>query len=49
MIAVLKASQIKEAREAKSLAEIPDAVLRLAIEDWAGMEQTAEQLKTKAA
>jgi AAA domain len=49
VIAVLKAAQIKEARDAKSLAEIPDAVLRLAIEDWAGVEHTAEQLKAKVA
>ena len=49
MIAVLKASQIKEARDATSLAEIPDAVLRMAIEDWAGVEQTAERLRAKAA
>jgi hypothetical protein len=49
MIAVLRASQIKEARDATSLAEIPDAVLRLAIEDWAGVEQTAEQVRAKAA
>jgi hypothetical protein len=49
VIAVLKASQIKGARDATSLAEIPDAVLRLAIEDWAVVEQTAEQLKAKAA
>jgi hypothetical protein len=49
MIAVLKASQIKEALDIKSLAEIPDAVLRLAIEDWAWVETIAEQLKTKAA
>jgi hypothetical protein len=49
VIAVLKAAQIKEARDAKSLAEIPDAVLRLAIEDWAGVEHTAEQLKAEAA
>jgi hypothetical protein len=49
VIAVLKAAQIKEARDAKSLAEIPDAVLRLAIEDWAGVEHTAEQLKAEVA
>jgi hypothetical protein len=49
MIAVLKAAQIKEALEARSLAEIPDAVLRLAIEDWAWVETVAEQLKAKAA
>jgi AAA domain len=49
MIAVLKASQIKEALDIKSLAEIPDAVLRLAIEDWAWVETVAEQLKAKAA
>ena len=49
MIAVLKASQIKEALDIKSLAEIPDAVLRLATEDWAWVETVAEQLKTKAA
>jgi hypothetical protein len=49
VIAVLKASQIKKAKDAKSLAEIPDAVLRMAIEDWAGVEQTAEQLRAKAA
>jgi hypothetical protein len=49
MIAVLKAAQIKEALGAKSLAEIPDAVLKLAIEDWAWVETVAEQLKAKAA
>jgi hypothetical protein len=49
IIAVLKAAQIKEALEARSLAEIPDAVLRLAIEDWTWVETIAEQLKTKAA
>jgi hypothetical protein len=49
MIAVLKAAQIKEALGAKSLAEIPDAVLELAIEDWAWVETIAEQLKAKAA
>jgi hypothetical protein len=49
MIAVLKAAQIKEALEARSLAEIPDAVLRLAIEDWTWVEAVAEQLKAKAA
>jgi len=49
MIAVLNAAQIKEARDATSLAEIPDAVLALAIEDWAWVETIAEQLKAKAA
>jgi hypothetical protein len=49
IIAVLKAAQIKEAWDAKSLAEIPDAVLALAIEDWTWVETVAEQLKAKAA
>jgi hypothetical protein len=49
IIAVLKAAQIKEALEAKSLAEIPDAVLRLAIEDFSWVETIAEQLRAKAA
>jgi hypothetical protein len=49
MIAVLKAAQIKEALDARSLVEIPDGVLRLAIEDWAWVETIAEQLKAKAA
>jgi AAA domain-containing protein len=49
IIAVLKAAQIKEARNIKSLAEIPDAVLRLAIENWTWLETVAEQLKAKAA
>jgi AAA domain-containing protein len=49
IIAALKAAQIKEARNIKSLAEIPDAVLRLAIENWTWLETVAEQLKAKAA
>ena len=49
IIAVLKAAQIKEALGAKSLAEIPDAVLTLAIEDFSWVETVAEQLKAKAA
>jgi hypothetical protein len=49
MIAVLNAAQIKEARDAKSLADIPDAVLALAIEDFSWVETIAEQLKAKAA
>jgi hypothetical protein len=49
IIAVLKAAQIKEALEASSLAEIPDAILRLAIEDFSWVETVAEQLKAKAA
>jgi AAA domain len=49
MIAVLKAAQIKEALDAKSLADIPEAVLQLAIEDWTWVETVAEQLKSKAA
>jgi hypothetical protein len=49
MIAVLKAAQIKEARDAKSLAEVPDAVLRLAIENWDQVQQGCDELKAKAA
>jgi AAA domain-containing protein len=49
IIAVLKAAQIKEARDAKSLTEISDAVLRLAIQNWTWLETVAEQLKAKAA
>ena len=49
VIAVLKGYRSRKLGEAKSLAEIPDAVLRRAIEDWAGVEQTAERLKAKAA
>jgi AAA domain len=49
IIAVLQAAQIKEARNINSLAEIPDAVLRLAIENWTWLETVAEQLKAKAA
>jgi hypothetical protein len=49
IITVLKAAQIKEARDAKSLAEIPDAVLRLAIENWTWLETVADQLKAEAA
>jgi hypothetical protein len=49
IIAVLKAAQIKEALVAKSLAEIPDVVLGLAIENWTWVETVAEQLRAKAA
>jgi hypothetical protein len=49
IIAVLKAAQIKEARDSESLAQIPDAVLRLAIENWTWVETVADQLKAKAA
>ena len=45
----LEFATVQEARDATSLAEIPDSVLRMAIEDWAGVEQTAEQLRAKAA